>query len=86
MFDYSHRSGTSSVARSRTNESLMGLGETLACFGAVIGMAILIYLLCRWCQYVDAAHHTQEHRNEQRDDFDESTLDYSNSNYRAINR
>lgn len=73
--------GLSPVARSRSDGPHMNLAETLACFGAVIGLAIFIYLFCRWCQCMEgSALDTQGHRIEQRGDLDEPILGESANN------
>ncbi len=37
----------------------MNLQETLACFGAVIGVMVLIYLFCRCCRSMDPTPNEQ---------------------------
>ena len=62
MFGYASRLGVSSSVHTEDNTPPMSWEATLACFGSVIGIVIFIYLLCRWCHYMDPIQNPQERR------------------------
>lgn len=63
MPGYSGYQGQSASARSKMDETHMNWQATLACFGGVIGLAVLVCLLCRFCRYIDPIKNPQERPN-----------------------